>query len=228
MGRRDVGIRFAFTITGTCVRPREGIMITRHDFDTDESPEPDDPVAATHQRGPRTDPDMRDGDSGRGNPLEAGPAGITSDNDVGDTHPSAAADHDLDELPNVAAVPESETTARGRAEGWVEPHGPDTAPALRGVGGSYLDRQHEEAARTANPPRREGGDPRDRDVPIPNYPKLTVPEIIRHASAMSLDQLREVKDYEKSHRRRKTLLTKLERLLRGPKETGQPPADNRP
>jgi len=51
---------------------------------------------------------------------------------------------------------------------------------------------------------------------IAGYQRLTVPEIIRHAERMSVEQLREVKEYEKSHRRRKTLLTKLERLLRNP------------
>jgi len=62
-------------------------------------------------------------------------------------------------------------------------------------------------------------------LPIAGYPNLTVPEIIRHAGRMSLDELREVKAYEKSHRRRKTLLTKLERMLRGPAPavvSGQP------
>ena len=44
------------------------------------------------QRSPRTDPDLRDGDSGRGNPLESGPGQLTTDNNVGDTHPAAAGD----------------------------------------------------------------------------------------------------------------------------------------
>jgi len=64
-------------------------------------------------------------------------------------------------------------------------------------------------------PESRGG-PAGGGLPIADYPNLTVPEIIRHAGRMSLDELREVKAYEKSHRRRKTLLTKLERMLRGP------------
>jgi hypothetical protein len=51
-------------------------------------------------------------------------------------------------------------------------------------------------------------------MPLPDYQRLTVPEIIRHAESLPVEGLRELKEYEKSHRRRKTLLTKLERLLR--------------
>jgi hypothetical protein len=47
-------------------------------------PDYDLPRKKTRQRTPRTDPALRDGDSGHGNPLESGGAGPSTDNDVGD------------------------------------------------------------------------------------------------------------------------------------------------
>jgi hypothetical protein len=55
---------------------------------------------------------------------------------------------------------------------------------------------------------------RDDDLPIEGYRDLTVPEIIERVMAMPVRQAREVQRYEGSHRRRKTLLVKLERYLR--------------
>jgi hypothetical protein len=76
-----------------------------------------------------------------------------------------------------------------------------------------------EVVRTRDEHLRRAGEPRQRadptaGMPLPDYQRLTVPEIIRHAESLPAEGLRELKDYEKSHRRRKTLLTKLERLLR--------------
>ena len=56
---------------------------------------------------------------------------------------------------------------------------------------------------------------RDREPPIEGYPDLTFPQILDRLSKMSEDEAREVRDWEKSHRRRKTLLVRLERRLRG-------------
>lgn len=56
--------------------------------------------------------------------------------------------------------------------------------------------------------------PSDRDVPIEGYLTMTVPEIIDRLEQMNLDELRSVQRYEGSHRRRKTLMVKLERLSR--------------
>jgi len=52
------------------------------------------------------------------------------------------------------------------------------------------------------------------DVPIEGYRSLTVPEILERVFGMPVRQAREVQRYEGSHRRRKTLLVKLERYLR--------------
>jgi hypothetical protein len=56
----------------------------------------------------------------------------------------------------------------------------------------------------------------DPAVPIAGYHKMTVPEIIQRISVLPIDQVQKVKEYEKTHRRRKTLLTKIERILRKP------------
>ena len=55
---------------------------------------------------------------------------------------------------------------------------------------------------------------RDDDPPIEGYRELTVPEILNRVSEMATEQVRAVQRYEGSHRRRKTLLVKLVRLLR--------------
>lgn len=53
-----------------------------------------------------------------------------------------------------------------------------------------------------------------RELPITDYHTLTIPEIVERLAALSNDELREVQDYERSHRRRKTLLVRMERQLR--------------
>lgn len=252
-------------------------MITRNDYDNGSPPDHDEAVSTAHQRSPRTDPDMRDGDSGRGNPGETDAGGITTDNDVGDTAPSikaatgreAGSGSDEPAAAEAGSVPAgSAEVVRTRAEsterGAVEPHGPavmargeERAGESRGDGGRggpagasparkeeyerlverfeeegrYGGREEEVAARIVNKQRREFGETRETEdpdqrgqapnLPIAGYQRLTVPEIIRQAGSLSIDQLREVKDYEKSHRRRKTLLTKLERMLRTPPAGGR-------
>lgn len=53
-----------------------------------------------------------------------------------------------------------------------------------------------------------------RELPIENYKNLTIPEIVERIPSLSPDELREIQDYERTHRRRKTLLVRLERHLR--------------
>jgi hypothetical protein len=53
-----------------------------------------------------------------------------------------------------------------------------------------------------------------RELPIPGYENLTIPEIVERIASLSTDKLREIQDYERAHRRRKTLLVRLERHLR--------------
>ena len=58
--------------------------------------------------------------------------------------------------------------------------------------------------------RRPPGPPQ----PLPEYEHLTIPEIIRRIPTLSADQVRDVREYERAHRRRKTLLVRIERHLR--------------
>jgi hypothetical protein len=53
------------------------------------------------------------------------------------------------------------------------------------------------------------------DLPIENYADLKVTEIVEKADSLTPDQLRQVRDFEAAHRNRKTLVTKLDRLLGG-------------
>jgi len=53
--------------------------------------------------------------------------------------------------------------------------------------------------------------------PIPDYLRLNVPEILDRIMALDPGQIGQVIAYEKAHRNRKTLLIKLGRMLRPPK-----------
>jgi hypothetical protein len=67
------------------------------------------------------------------------------------------------------------------------------------------------------PPDRPHGetDPAPvRELPLKDYKNLTIPEIIEQIPSLSPDELREIQDFERNHRRRKTLLVRLERHLR--------------
>lgn len=77
-------------------------MITHTDYDTGQ-PEQDD--LQPPQRSPRSDPDSREGDPGRGNALESGQDLRATDREVGDTNPATAAYPGLDSLPHVAVAP---------------------------------------------------------------------------------------------------------------------------
>ena len=61
---------------------------------------------------------------------------------------------------------------------------------------------------------RDSASAPDRSLPLENYTTLTIPQIFEKIPTLSDDQVRAIRDYEKSHRRRKTLLVKLERHLR--------------
>jgi hypothetical protein len=53
----------------------------------------------------------------------------------------------------------------------------------------------------------------EQQLPIADYDDLSVVEVSRKLPDLSEDELRQVDDYERSHRKRKTLLAKLERRL---------------
>ena len=57
-----------------------------------------------------------------------------------------------------------------------------------------------------------------REFPIKDYQNLTIPEIVARVPSLSPNELREVQEYERNHRRRKTLLVRLERHIRSVSE----------
>jgi hypothetical protein len=81
------------------------------------------------------------------------------------------------------------------------------------------DREYERPGAEAGPGR--GGEMSTdtsrtaaRELPIADYHSLTIPEIIQRIPTLSSEELREIQEYERSHRRRKTLLVRIERQLR--------------
>jgi hypothetical protein len=93
--------------------------------------------------------------------------------------------------------------------------------------GRYKGREEEVAARIVNQQRNQMGETQedrrkdrqgqspDRHLPIDDYEQLTVPEVIQKAERLDKDELRKVRAFERSHRRRKTLLSRLDRMLTG-------------
>ena len=66
------------------------------------------------------------------------------------------------------------------------------------------------------PARDRNNDPViDRSLPIPDYPDLTVPQVIDRLGDLSDEEVRAVREYERTHRHRKTLLDRLDRHLSG-------------
>ncbi len=91
--------------------------------------------------------------------------------------------------------------------------------------GRYKGREEEVAARIVNKQRaksgetkeekklkREGKSP-DRKLPIENYERLTVSQVAAKIESLSKKDVRKVKKYEEQHRRRKTLMDKLDRAV---------------
>lgn len=91
--------------------------------------------------------------------------------------------------------------------------------------GRSPEREEEVAARIVNKQRllfgetaeqeaeRKAGQAPDRDLPIRGYQRLTVPEVIRQTQKLDLAQLKEILKYERAHRKRKTLIAELLRMV---------------
>lgn len=89
----------------------------------------------------------------------------------------------------------------------------------------YPGREEEVAARIVNKQRREYGETKgerqkdrdgespDRNLPIKDYQHLTVGQVKSKLEGCSKMQIRQVRDYEKEHKNRKTLLRDLEGRL---------------
>lgn len=91
--------------------------------------------------------------------------------------------------------------------------------------GRYAGREEEVAARIVNKQRSELGETKtaraqeksgkapDRKLPVHEYQHLTVDEISRRINGLSFQEVRKIEQYERAHKNRKTLLTKLARRL---------------
>jgi len=167
---------------------------------------------APRRRSPRTDPSMRDGDSGHGNPYEMEGADVSTDNDTGD----------MEEEPVEAGI------EGGATAGTTVDLRPDLDPVVAGfilrsggyeVGRVDLNDGADEGTpvAVANPlphpvaapgvPGATNGEP-----PIAGYERMSVAFVVEKAATLSTGEVRRLRDYEASHRNRKTLLLKLDRL----------------
>jgi len=203
-----------------------------------------DPVDVTLppvQRSPRTDPDLRDGDSSHGNPNEAATdEPDSSDRDVGDTTPAGPLnveeagmeEHEPEEEAGLSRMRTefADEAASEPARAQTNEEGVRTidSPArakvdeeLRKDFAREAGQQHPSPPQTTPRPERGSGatvppgTPELADLPISSFAQLTVPEIIRKSEKLTADELRVVLAYERAHRNRKTLVAQLERWARG-------------
>jgi hypothetical protein len=147
---------------------------------------------APRQRSPRTDPTLLDGDSAMGNVNETLPPRDSTDGDVGDTRETAN-DEGPDSHYDPAAVVEAADEEGLSAEQMLGTDDPDTH-----------DLDHPTGNQAAP----------DRPITADEYRRMTVPQILDAITRMTPDQMREVRRLEDGGRKRKTLLVRLERLLR--------------
>lgn len=220
-------------------------MIPQSEIETERVHRPtNDPVDVTLppvQRSPRTDPDLRDGDSSHGNPNEAATEEPdSSDRDVGDTTPSGPLsaeaagmeEHDpeeeggLEKMRTEFADEASSPPAGGQSN--QEDVRTIDNPARHKVdeqmrkdfareAGQQIPTPPQTTPRPQGPPSATvpPGTPGLADLPISSFAQLTVPEIIRKSEGLTPDELRVLLAYERAHRNRKTLVTQLERWARG-------------
>lgn len=171
------------------------------------------------QRSARTDPDMRDGDSSHGSPGMNDESEPTTDNDVGDTTASEEAGV-LNAVPGQADGGHADPTLEADPEREIvdEPVGQAQAGMNANTGADDGFPRRTWEPESADDHRREtaAADPYNRggDLPLEDYKRLTVPQILERVDTMSPEEMRAVQRYEESHRRRKTLLVRLERRLR--------------
>jgi hypothetical protein len=91
--------------------------------------------------------------------------------------------------------------------------------------GRYKGREEEVASRIVNKQRSEYGETKaekakdragkspDRALPIKNYQHLTIPQIEGKFDSLSEKELKQVEEYEKQHKNRKTLIEDIEECL---------------
>lgn len=89
----------------------------------------------------------------------------------------------------------------------------------------YEGREEEVAARIVNKQRsqygetnearsedKEGKSP-DQGLPVKNYDGLTVDAVVARMNKLSPDQIKEIREYERQHKNRETLLEQIDRKL---------------
>lgn len=91
--------------------------------------------------------------------------------------------------------------------------------------GRYKGREEEVAARIVNKQRAEYGETQeakekdkegkspDRNLPIEDYQHLTVDEVEAKLEGLDKGEIEQIRDYEKEHKNRKTLIEALEREI---------------
>lgn len=91
--------------------------------------------------------------------------------------------------------------------------------------GRYPGREEEVASRIVNKQRKQYGETKDerrkdregqspdRNLPIRDYQRLTVSQVAGKLDALPPKALRRVRDYEKAHKNRKTLLRQIDARL---------------
>lgn len=148
------------------------------------------------QRSPRTDPTLMDGDSAMGNPNETLPPRDSTDGDTGDAATRLAPDFD-----------------NGGPDPSYDPAAVAEAADEAGVTTDELLGTDDPAAHDLDHPTGTQAAP-DRPITADEYRKMTVPQILDAMTRMGPEQMREVQRFEDGGRKRKTLLVRLERLLR--------------
>ena len=149
-------------------------------------------VEPFRQRSPRTDQALLDGDSAMGNVNESLPPRDSTDGDVGDSAERFNGEGP-DSHYDPAAVVEAADEEGVSADELLATDDPDTH-----------DLDHATGTQVAA----------DGPLTAAEYRRMTVPQILDAISRMTPDQMHEVRRFEDGGRKRKTLLVRLERLLR--------------
>lgn len=150
------------------------------------------PDVQPRQRSPRTDPTLLDGDSAMGNVNETLPPRDGTDGDVGDTTDTIE-NEGPDSHYDPAAVVEAADEQGVSVDQLLGTDDPDTHDLDHATGNQAAP---------------------DRPITADEYRRMTVPQILDAMSRMTPDQMHEVRRLEDGGRKRKTLLVRLERLLR--------------
>jgi hypothetical protein len=89
----------------------------------------------------------------------------------------------------------------------------------------YPDREEEVAARIVNKQRRMAGETKNEEqknvegdstnnkLPIKDYPKLTLPQIVSRLDSLSASEMRRIRTYEMNHKNRRGIMVRLNRQL---------------